>query len=57
MAPPHTQTFEDAVRVTPVSSHEYTANLQSDWAIGAGTFITLYVFLLSLQSTMVYDNC
>ncbi|EED21712.1 conserved hypothetical protein [Talaromyces stipitatus ATCC 10500] len=35
MTSPHTQTFEDAITVTPVSSHEYTTNLHPDWTIGA----------------------
>ncbi|KAH6972398.1 thioesterase-like superfamily-domain-containing protein [Ilyonectria sp. MPI-CAGE-AT-0026] len=30
----HTQSFEKAISVTPISSHVYLANLDSSWAIG-----------------------
>ncbi|KAH8698278.1 thioesterase-like superfamily-domain-containing protein [Talaromyces proteolyticus] len=35
MTPPHTQEFEDAITVTPKSSHTYSTNLNNNWAIGA----------------------
>ncbi|KAL1968487.1 hypothetical protein VTN77DRAFT_1697 [Rasamsonia byssochlamydoides] len=33
--PPHTQEFEDAIAVTPLSSHTYSANLSPQWCIGS----------------------
>lgn len=36
MAALHTQAFEDAIAVRPVTSHTYSVNLSSCWAIGDG---------------------
>ncbi|KAJ9216500.1 hypothetical protein DTO166G4_1716 [Paecilomyces variotii] len=33
--PAHTQVFEDAITITPVSSHVYSAYLRDEWCIGA----------------------
>ncbi|KAL1847075.1 hypothetical protein Plec18170_008851 [Paecilomyces lecythidis] len=35
MAPAHTQVFEDAITISPLSSHTYSANLRDEWCIGA----------------------
>ncbi|CRG89836.1 alpha,alpha-trehalose-phosphate synthase (UDP-forming) [Talaromyces islandicus] len=35
MPPPHTQAYEDALTITPESSHTYSANLSEAWTIGA----------------------
>ncbi|KAE8369941.1 thioesterase-like superfamily-domain-containing protein [Aspergillus caelatus] len=34
MSPPHSELFEEAIRVTPLTSHTYSAHLQKDWCIG-----------------------
>ena len=34
MPPAHSQNFEEAIRVTPVTSHTYSANLRPEWCIG-----------------------
>jgi hypothetical protein len=35
-SPAHTQAFEDAININPITSHTYSVNLHSDWAIGKG---------------------
>lgn len=30
------QAFEEAIKVTPVDSHRYSANLRNEWCIGTG---------------------
>lgn len=32
----HTSSFEDAITVIPQSTHTYSVNLSSEWAIGDG---------------------
>jgi len=39
---PHTQSFEDAIAITPESSQAYRVNLSSDWAIGDGESLDLF---------------
>ncbi|PGH00834.1 hypothetical protein AJ79_08085 [Helicocarpus griseus UAMH5409] len=56
MAPP-AQTFEDAIAVTPLSSHTYAANLWLEWCIGSvphGGYVTslfLHTATTHLQNT------
>ncbi|KAK2792585.1 hypothetical protein FQN52_003090 [Onygenales sp. PD_12] len=33
-APAHTQEFEDAIRIKPLSSHTYSADLSTNWSVG-----------------------
>lgn len=46
MAAAHTQAFEDAITVTPLTSHTYAAYLREEWCIGAGS---------SLVTTKTYN--
>ncbi|OGM51021.1 hypothetical protein ABOM_000075 [Aspergillus bombycis] len=34
MSPPHSELFEEAIKVTPLTSHTYSAHLHQDWCIG-----------------------
>jgi Thioesterase-like superfamily len=61
MAPPHTQIFEDATAVTPLSSHEYATNLHPHWAIGAGILslslsLSLYSSTIKLTSIVPHGG-
>ncbi|KAL2010090.1 hypothetical protein VTN00DRAFT_5897 [Thermoascus crustaceus] len=50
MAPAHTQAFEDAIAVTPLTSHTYAACLREEWCIGAvphGGYTTALLYRLS----------
>ncbi|EEH36812.1 hypothetical protein PAAG_07230 [Paracoccidioides lutzii Pb01] len=49
--PAHTQAFEDAIKITPVSSHTYSANLAREWAVGNaanGGYITAILYRLAI---------
>jgi hypothetical protein len=35
-APAANQAFEEAIKVTPVNSHRYSAILRDEWCIGTG---------------------
>lgn len=40
--PPHTQAFEDAITVIPMTSHTYSAYLPEEWCIGTGAFLLFH---------------
>lgn len=33
--------FEEAIKVTPLDSHNYSTFLQRDWCVGTGTYSSL----------------
>lgn len=37
-----TSAFEEAIAVTPLGSHTYSANLQEEWCIGTGIVCTKF---------------
>ncbi|KAG5301421.1 hypothetical protein I7I48_01420 [Histoplasma ohiense] len=49
-APVHTQEFEDAIKITSLSSHTYSADLASQWSVGSapnGGYITAIFYRLA----------
>ncbi|OJD11874.1 hypothetical protein AJ78_07443 [Emergomyces pasteurianus Ep9510] len=48
--PPHTQEFEDAIKITPLSSHTYSADLVTQWSVGSapnGGYLTAILYRLA----------
>ncbi|PGG98079.1 hypothetical protein GX51_06991 [Blastomyces parvus] len=49
-APAHTQEFEDAIKITPLSSHTYSADLVTQWSVGTapnGGYLTAILYRLA----------
>lgn len=44
--------FEEAIKITPQGSHRYTAELQPDWCIGTGTYLSLSLSLSVMKGTI-----
>ncbi|KKZ67682.1 hypothetical protein EMCG_06742 [[Emmonsia] crescens] len=48
--PAHTQEFEDAIKITPLSSHTYSADLVTQWSVGSapnGGYLTAILYRLA----------
>jgi hypothetical protein len=44
LEPEQAANFEEAIEVTPLSSHSYAINLRLEWCIGTGVNSSLFCF-------------
>ncbi|PGH15421.1 hypothetical protein AJ79_02397 [Helicocarpus griseus UAMH5409] len=55
-APVHTREFEDAIRITPLSSHTYSADLSTQWSVGSAPNGGYIAAILHRLSTTHFKN-